>query len=246
MKTLREKPYRLFWQICVSVLLVMFATASTAQTLRTLAVTGTAQQNLAPDAFTMNFSFEQKGQDLVTIKTNVDKQVQHATTLLIDKKVKESNIRSMDVTVYPWIERKKAEHINKGFVYRRTIYFSHDNIDAFDSIIEKIASLSPSHIGQFSLINQNIDSLKAQLNKQALKNARIKAEEMAAVMGMEVGHVLFMSDGTSVPEHMFERKGQMLMADAAAEQGALAGENQINSNVQVVFEVHTVSSKPQN
>jgi uncharacterized protein YggE len=246
MNTLQKEMYRLCWQICFSVFLVMFSTLSYAQTLRTLAVTGTAQQTVSPDAFTMNFSFEQKGQDLVSIKTNVDKQVQHATTLLLDKNVQESNIRSMDVTVYPWIERKQSEQINKGFVYRRTIYFSHDNIEAFDSIIKKIASLSPSHIGQFSLINQNIDSLKTQLNKQALKNARIKAEEMAAVMGMEVGHVLFMSDGTSVPEHMFERKGQMLMADAAQEQGALAGQNQIKSDVQVVFEVHTVSSKPQN
>ena len=234
------------------VLLALFSFAlvcssyADAQTIRTLAVTGHAKQALTPDAFSMNFSFEQRGEDLVDLKTDVDEQVARATERLLDNDVKESNIRSMDVTVYPWVERRDSEQINKGFVYRRTVYFTHENIEAFDSIIKKIASLSPSQIGQLSLINQNLESVQRELTKKALSNAREKADEMASVMGMEVGHVLFMSDGTTVPEHMFERKGRMLMADAAQSQSSLPGENSLEASVEVVFEVHTVSSKPQN
>jgi hypothetical protein len=225
---------------------VLFSFAVQAQTIRTLAVTGEAQKQLTPDAFNMNFTFEQKGEDLVTIKNAVDEQVSQATALLIDNKVLESNIRSMDVTVYPWVENEQRERVNKGFVYRRTVYFMHTDINAFDSIIKKIAALTPQQIGQLALINQNIEKLQRNLIQDALRDARAKAEEMAAVMSMEVGHVLFMSDGTAPPEHMFERKGQMLMARSANTNASTPGENTIRSAVEVVFEVHTVSSKPQN
>lgn len=229
--------------ILVAVLFSLFAQA---QTVRTLAVTGEAKRQLTPDAFNMSFTFEQKGQDLVAVKNTVDKQIQKATERLIDNDVQESHIRSMDVTVYPWLETMQREQVNKGFVYRRTIYFMHTEIDAFDAIIKQIAELGPSQIGQLSLINQNIDVLQRGLVQNALKNARSKADDMASVMGMEVGHVLFMSDGTEPPEHMFERRGRMLMAESADSLSSMPGENTISAKVEVVFEVHTVSSRPQN
>ncbi|WP_371193126.1 SIMPL domain-containing protein [Glaciecola sp. SC05] len=230
--------------LVISALLVsMFADS---QTIRTLAVTGHAEQQLTPDAFNLNFTFEEKGADLVSIKNAVDKQVAQATALLIDNNVLESNIRSMDVTVYPWVENDQRQRINKGFVYRRTVYFMHTDIDAFDAIIKKVAALSPQQIGQLALVNQNVDKLQRALIQAALKDAKDKADEMASAMGMEVGHVLFMSDGTSPPEHMFERKGRMLMAESADSFSSMPGENTITTKVEVVFEVHTVSSRPQN
>lgn len=227
--------------------LLLLSTMSQSQTVRTLAVTGEAYRQLTPDAFTMNFTFEEKGKDLVSIKNAVDKQVNQASELLIENEVDESNIRSMDVTVYPWVENEQRERVNKGFVYRRTVFFTHTNIDAFDAIIKKIAVLSPAQIGQLLLINQNIEAMQRSLTQDALKNAKLKAEEMASVMGMEVGHVLFMSDGTRPPEHMFERKGQMLMAESSSHRmSSLPGENRLETTVEVVFELHTISSKPQN
>lgn len=229
------------------VTLLLLSTVGQSQTVRTLAVTGEAYRQLTPDAFTMNFTFEEKGKDLVSIKNAVDKQVNQASELLIENEVEESNIRSMDVTVYPWVENEQRERVNKGFVYRRTVFFTHTNIDAFDAIIKKIAVLSPAQIGQLSLINQNIEAMQRSLTQDALKNAKLKAEEMASVMGMEVGHVLFMSDGTRPPEHMFERKGQMLMAESSSNRmSSLPGENRLETTVEVVFELHTISSKPQN
>ncbi|MFC4699480.1 SIMPL domain-containing protein [Glaciecola siphonariae] len=223
-----------------------------AQTVRTLAVSGHAKQQFTPDAFNMDFTFEERGHDLVIIKNAVDARINKASKMLIDNDVNENNIRSMDVTLYPWIEtqtsmgNQQREQVNKGFVYRRTLYFTHDNIEAFDALIKKIATLSPSSIGQFSLINQNLDTLKRALTKAALNNAREKAIDMADEMGMEVGHVLFMSDGTKPPEHMFERNGRMLMSQAADAPASLPGQNTIESTVEVVFEVHTLSRKQQN
>lgn len=226
--------------------IMLLASVVQSQTIRTLAVTGEAKQQLTPDAFTMNFTFEQKGEDLVSIKNSVDKSVNEATKLLIENNVSESNIRSMDVTVYPWVVSNERELLNKGFVYKRTVYFTHNDIDAYDTIIKKMAGMLPSQIGHLSLINQDIDKWQRKLMQAALKDAQVKAEEMASVMGVEVGHVLFMSDGTSPPEHMYERKGQMLMSQARDSASSMPGENTIISTVEVVFEIHTISSKPHN
>jgi len=216
-----------------------------AQAVRTIAVTGEAKQQVTPDAFNMSFTFEQRGEDLVSVKSDVDKIVQKATTMLLEKEVMEANIRSMDVTVYPWIENAQSARIKKGFVYRRTLYFTHKNIEAFDGIIKDVSALNPAQIGQLELINSNRDALQRALIKEALKDARRKAEEMASVMDMEVGHVMFMSDGTQSPEHMFENKGRMLMAQASQVNASLPGENTINARVEVVFELFTVNhSRP--
>nr|WP_168710915.1 SIMPL domain-containing protein [Ningiella ruwaisensis] len=224
------------------VTLVFSIQSAYAQTVRTIAVTGTAKMDVAPNAFTMNFTFEDKGADLVSIKSAVDRKVENATQTLLEKGVSEKNIRSMDVTVYPWVENVSRERINKGFVYRRTVYFTHDKIDTFDSLIKDIASLSPSQIGQLALINEDVESLQQNLINEALENARIKAEAMAKTMKMEVGHLIFMSDGTRPPENMFKNDGRMRMADAAESfSQSLPGENTLSAQVEVVFEVHTLS-----
>jgi hypothetical protein len=248
-KSNRSKEFNMIHSIKLAsliVALIFIANTAHAQTLRTLAVTGEAKQQLRPDAFNMHFTFEGKGEDLVSVKNTVDQSVAKATDLLISNKVEKNNIRSMDVSVYPWIENDQRERINKGFVYRRTVNFTHNDINAFDTLIKQIAGLSPAQIGQLNLINQNIQSLQRNLIDAALKDAKAKAEQMAEVMGMEVGHVLFMSDGTRPPEHMFERNGRMLMAEASTSSSSLPGENTIQSSVEVVFEIHTVSSKPHN
>jgi uncharacterized protein YggE len=232
---------KLVWKaICVAALLSTFSMAQ-AQVVRSIAVTGEAKKQVSPDAFNMSFTFEQRGEDLVSVKNDVDNDVQKATNVLIGKDVLETHIRSMDVTVYPWIENAQRERVQKGFVYRRTIYFTHKDIDAFDAIIKDVSALNPAQIGQLELINSNRDLLQRQLIKEALKDARTKAKEMASVMDMEVGHVMFMSDGTKAPEHMFENKGRMLMAQATQMDASLPGENTINARVEVVFELFTVN-----
>lgn len=212
-----------------------------AQAVRTIAVTGEARQQVTPDAFNLSFTFEQRGEDLVSVKSSVDKDVQKATDVLLEKGINEEHIRSMDVTVYPWLESNQRERVQRGFVYRRTLYFTHKDIEAFDSIIKDVSSLNPTQIGQLELINSNRQTLQRQLIKEALKDARNKAKDMASVMNMEVGHVMFMSDGTQAPEHMFENKGRMLVAQATAMTPSLPGENTITAQVEVVFELFTVN-----
>ncbi|WP_395343079.1 SIMPL domain-containing protein [Ningiella sp. W23] len=227
---------------------IVILSAAQAQTIRTIAVSGSAEQNVVPDAFKMSFSFEQRGPDLVDVKRKVDESVESATKVLKDEGVKADNIRSMDVTVYPWLETERMDNqrqrVNKGFVYRRTIYFSHEKLDAFDELIKKIAGLpkgqAPTQIGQLELIRQDESSLRDALVKEALSNAKAKAEDMAQHMGMELGHVLFMSDGTTPPEHMFERNESMLMAKSSEAISSLPGQNTIAASVQVVFEIHSV------
>jgi uncharacterized protein YggE len=211
------------------------------QAVRTIAVTGEARQQVTPDAFNLSFTFEQRGEDLVSVKSLVDNDVQEATDVLLKKGIKEEHIRSMDVTVYPWIENNQRERVQRGFVYRRTLYFTHKDIEAFDSIIKDVSALKPSQIGQLELINSNRQTLQRQLITEALKDARSKAKDMASAMDMEVGHVMFMSDGTQAPEHMFENKGRMLVAQATPMNSSLPGENTLSAQVEVVFELFTVN-----
>ncbi|MBT1449702.1 SIMPL domain-containing protein [Glaciecola sp. XM2] len=221
--------------------LLVIANTASAQAVRTIAVTGEATHQVTPDAFKMHFTFERRGEDLVGIKQKVDDDVLDATKMLLALSVKEENIRSMDVTVYPWFENKEQQRTQRGFVYRRTVYFTHHDIDAFDALIEQVSALKPQQISQLELINTNIEKIKRELTNEALKDAREKAKEMAKVMDMEVGHVMFMSDGTNPPEHMFESRGRMLMATASDGSPSLPGENTIRTQVEVVFELFTVS-----
>lgn len=226
-------------------LLSGFSGFANAQTVRTLAVTGEAEKQVTPNAFSMSVTFEQKGQDLVSVKSNVDEQVGRATDLLMANGVDENNIRSMDVTVYPWVENEQRQQVNKGFVYRRSVFFTHDDIQAYDELIKKVAALKPQQIGQLSLLNKNIELIERALLKEALADARRKGEEMAATLDMELGHVLFMSDGTRPPHDMLnQRSGDMMMAESKSSVASLAGENTMRTSVQVVFEIHTISSRP--
>ncbi len=208
-----------------------------AEVTRSVSVQGFAEKSVQPDAFTLNFSFTERSVNLSQAKKQVDTKIASAVSTLMDLGVERKNIESMQISVYPWSERENGKTIQKGFVYSRKVNFNHDDLGAFDTIVDGISKLRPNNFGSVSLMVSDISEIKDALSIEALENARTKAQKMANSLDMEVVNVISITDSQSPINYRNEALPMLSARASDASSVSLPSEQKVQARIAVSFEI---------
>lgn len=203
---------------------------------RTISVTGYASKSVAPDSFSLQFSFADKSADLSAIKNDVDNKVDKAIAFLLEQGVKQTNIQAMMISLTPWQERMNNQIQHKGFRYTRTITFSHSSLKDFDPLIQGVAKLNPTNIGALQLIVSDRKERTKALVNAALKDAEAKANSMSNTLGVEVIGVTNIKEVTNNQYAPFTNRSSFQISSESIGH-PLPGEQKIEARVEVTFEI---------
>ncbi|MFV0289817.1 MAG: SIMPL domain-containing protein [Mangrovibacterium sp.] len=169
-------------------LMVQAQTGSTLLDVPYLSVVGEAYQEFVPDEIYVSFTLAERYDGKIKIElTNLDKELQ--------KKMKSAGFNLEKLSVldanlsYVPIKRKN-EDVLASKTYKMKLSTSQE-LTKIWQILDEVEAKDAS-IYKFDL--SNMDEVKCQIRKNAVKNAKQKAEDMIGALSGEVGQVLYLEE----------------------------------------------------
>ena len=224
--------------------------AAEAVAIRSITVSGMAERKVAPDEARVNITIAATNMKLETAKADHDKKLR--TVMAIAKKagIDDAQMKTQNSSVQPQYTYENNKRNFKGYVVQTNLEITVKKIDAVGGLLEKLASagLESGDTQEWgNLINVNYqlanpDKIRDEMLTDAIRNARAKAEKMVVAANASIGAVIQINEG-GAPQFNFPSRPMPMMAMAksmSADEAAPAppvGEQQVNANVTVIFEL---------
>lgn len=236
-----------FIWVGVAIVLLLGAGVITFSKAATLSADGTAEVKALPDEVSVYLNIREKNASAQVAKDRVAEITDTLQTELIKMGIEQKNIQLENYNVYPWTEWINNRNVDKGFIVEQGIVVKTNNFDKVSGIIDEAinAGAMVSYVNS-ELSEQKVNEFKAQALEQAAKNARIKAESVAAGLGKSVGGVVSVQTTqepyyTPYPYYRVASSESFGAADVAQVKEAVANlapkESTISASVQVTYKL---------
>ena len=214
---------------------------------RTISVSGTGKVSTAPDVADINVGVVTQGgtaQDALTLNTEAMTKIHD---LLKSRGVAAKDIQTTNINVQPQYSQppNRPNPTNEPYVPKIVAYqvtnsvqITARELDKLGAVLDAVVQAGANQINGISFRVENPEKLLDQCRKQAMADARRKAELLVGeaggvVLGMPV--TISESGGGVPPRPMYAGRMMAMSADAAVP--VAAGEQESSVNVSIVYEL---------
>lgn len=163
--------------------------------VRSISVSGTAQVRTAPDHIVWAISLGDNDKDLLAAKKKSDEKVKAVIGLQKKLGVDGDDIETGPINVRR--EDQRDQHGNQGtfkyFVVGRSVTIRQRDLKRFDEFLDSLVSAAEMEVS-FGFGSSRIPDIRAETRLKALKIAKDKAADMAAIVGAKLGPVLTINE----------------------------------------------------
>lgn len=201
---------------------------------RELSVQGSAQINTIPDQAMINIGAVANNADPEDAIRQLSARLEEIIAVLKLGGVEEKHIQTSSLSVHPnW---KKQEIIS--FVARSSLSVMIDDLDGLPRLLGALARGGMNDLGGLSYSSSKARELEEEAMKEAVADARRKAEILASSAGMKLGLPSHISYNTQHAGPMpIARAAKMEMADASFDVPMAEGEVSVRADVDMRFEL---------
>lgn len=236
-------------------LLAIFAIASAARAemvpLRSISVSGSAERKVVPDEAHVYVTLGATHAKMAEAKKLHDAKLAKLFSIAEKNGIGRNHLSTQSSSVQPHYSYNDGKQIFQGYRMVTTIDVKIADTKKLGTTVEQLMASGLEENNQHEygqlLSTQytiaNPDKIRDEMLAEAIRNARIKAENMAAAAGAEVARVYQINEGDA-PQFMPRPMPMMAMAkaegagDAAGEAAPPpAGEQELRSSVTVIFEL---------
>lgn len=222
----------------VLILTVLFATVALAQEQKQIPqinVSGEGKIKVTPDKVSINFGVQNIGKDAAEVKKLNDETVDK-----VMKFIKKFGIPAADYQTTNVSLNRNYDYDKKKYNYQATqsVTILLRDLTKYDALMMGLVDNGINNISNIEFQSSKIEEHKSAARKEAIKEAKHKAEDYTSVLGQKVGKAILISDNSTVhyPRPMYEMNMKAMAAGVADQQETLAvGEIEVTANVTVAF-----------
>lgn len=240
---------------CLMVVAAHAAMAAEIQNMdpvHSISVSGMAERKVTPDEAHLNVNVGATAAKVETAKAEHDKKLRTVMDIAKKAAIDEAQMKTLNSSIQPQYRYENNKQIFKGYRVQTSLDITVKKVEVIGDLMEKLSSagLETSDSQEWgSLLNvsytvANPDKVRDDMLADAIKNARSKADNMASAAGGSVGRVIQINEGSAPsfnfpPMPMMARGKVMAMAasDGAAPMAPPVGEQVVNAQVNVIFEL---------
>jgi uncharacterized protein YggE len=204
-----------------------------------MTVSGTATLEVSPDCadLTMTLTGDAMKPGAAVAKINAQRDALIKAMLQLG--LEESDLKVSTMGIDPHYEWIKDRSVFKGYTARITLTASTRRFELLPTMMETAADAGVSSM-QSQFRRSDLDELKKQVRERALIAAREKAKQTAQTLGIELGRISAVSEGSAsylYANAYFPRvANDMATLDSSIQSIALGGELQpLTIDVQVTY-----------
>jgi uncharacterized protein YggE len=209
------------------------------ETLRTLSVSGTGRVSAVPDVADISLGVFETAKEAASASqkaaASMDAVVQALLALGIDEKDIQTTSISLNAS-YDWT-KQPAELV--GWEASNMVSVTVRDIDAVGDVVDTVVESGANQINGISFRVEDPTEAEMVARSAAVEDARAKAEQLAADMGVEIVGVISISEsGGQQPQPIYMDRQEMAMAaDVSAATPVLPGEVELSVNVSIQYEI---------
>ncbi len=134
---------------------------------------------------------------------------------------------------YDYANRRKPRIT--GYNARNTVTARSENLDQVGPMLDALVESGANNINGINFSIKDAEGAKSEARREAVKNARRKADEMATAAGVRLGRILQMSESSHGfrPQPMMMARG--LAADVAESTPVQGGEQTLSVTVNITY-----------
>lgn len=240
-------------RILVTVLaaLCVSSVAIAADVPRIITASGMSERKIVPDEAHVNVNISAIDKTLETAKAEHDRKLNKVLAIAKRAGIEQQKIRTDNATIRPQYSWDNNKQNFKGYVVQTSLDITLKKIDGLGELMDKIASaklenaVSNEYSGLMHVhyVISDPHKVREDMLVDAIKNARSKAERMAAAAGANLGRAIQINEGGTprfdFPPDLPMLPGSAMSVEARANAVAAPppGEQQLNANVTVSFEL---------
>jgi len=228
--------------ILIAILSLSIAGCSTAgagstDQLATLAVAGYGDASGAPDMVSIQLGIQEVNADVGEAVQSVNVVTDAIRNVLQELGVDEADVQTTNYSVWPEERYDSETGIPTGDrIYRveSTLRITLRDVSLLGNVIDQGLNAGANNVYGISFGMQDPSGLQAEARSDALLDARVRAEQLASELGLEIVDVLRVSEGVSSSGYA----GSVLETAAGIGGGGASissGELQVSVHVEVTY-----------
>ena len=203
---------------------------------RTITVIGEGTVRLRPDVAKMNVGVEARANTVSEAKAQVDEQMVAIMSALAEVGVDQADVQTSHYGIYYERESRPAPvegqstEMKDGYLVSNLVLVTIRDVDTAGDVLDAVVQAGANQVNGVTFTVSDESAWQSQAREEAMADARSRAEELAALSGVELGEIQSVSEvvgGLAVPMMAIER--------GIGGGGMTPGELELGTQIQVVF-----------
>lgn len=205
---------------------------------RSITVTGSANRLQANQMASFSATFTNKNADKAAAMNTVNDKSKALIQEVKNMGIADEDIKTQNLNVYrdqtPYWDSGVQKYKDGDWVANLTTDITLRDVKKVDALTELLGKTDATNVwGPNYSLNES-EPEKSALLKQAYDNAKAKADSLATGMGMKVGRVITIAEGSAVPSQIYDVKA---MGMGGGGGGTTPGSTNVSTSVTVTFEL---------
>lgn len=199
----------------------------------TVDISGEGIVSVIPDQVTIKVRVENTGDDPKMVKQQNDATVSKVIAFLKGMKINEKDYKTEYLRL-----AKNYEHNTKSYNYaaNQAISIQLKDLSKYEDVMDGLLETGINRIDGVTFNSSDIKNLESQARKNAMQNAKMKAEEYAGAINQTVGKAVSISEFSQNQIQPTLYRGKMAAASSDGSGQTMApGELEIKVQVNVSF-----------
>jgi uncharacterized protein YggE len=221
----------------ILILGILFMTMSYAQEQKQVPminVSGEGKVKVAPDQASISISIETKGTKAQDVKQENDKKMDAILKFIKKSNIAKEDYQTQRVSLNPNYDYAKKKY---NYVATQTVLILLKDLAKYDELMEGLVNEGINKIDNVEFKSSKMKELQSDARKLAVKEAKMKAEDLVSVLGQKVGKAILISDNSQAynPQPRMYAMKAAFDAESAPRETLAIGEIEITANVSVNF-----------
>ena len=221
----------------------------------TITVSGTGDVYASPDLATMDFSVVSEATAVAAAMDDNTKKMNAIVDVVKSLGVPEADLQTSGFSInphYDYVNDKTTTSPNGAYypsgnrvlsgydiTQTLTVKVRQDNMAKIGQIIAEATASGANQVGDLQFTIDKPETLQDEARKQAIDEAKAKAETLASQLGVKLVKITNYSEGGYAPTYSlsYDKAAATGTAAEAATPAIQTGQNKIESNVNITYEI---------
>ena len=179
--------------IFVALVMVLFSVAALAETKIT--VNGTGEVRVSADTAIISLGVNARDKDVLKAQQRVNETIAAIRTALIEQGVKEENINTDFINIYPLYDYSNDQEQLAAYNASSTLAIKVTGMESVGSLIDVCFAAGANTLNGISFSASDTEEAKTEAMKKAVTDAKKKAEILAEASGLKITGIEIISEG---------------------------------------------------
>ena len=204
----------------------------------TIAFTGEGKVYTKPDIAIVNLSVVTEGKYIKDVQDRNTGKMNGVIDFLRGFGIEEKDIKTTNYNIYPkYVYQEGVAPWISGYEISQAIEVKIRNLEKVGEILEKSVGVGINQVNSLRFWVDKDDDLKAEAQKLAIEDAKKKARETAARLGIKLGKLIGFYENSNQPYPIYNAKEGYGIGGGGETPNIQVGENEIYISVSLTYKI---------